>query len=78
MGAGASFTVGAAIKCKSSHLETKFNHLNKMNRCGALSNKITDGLGSVVVGVKDPDVIVNKTSHKRIFPEILNQNLTFK
>jgi|688.fasta_scaffold2027709_1 hypothetical protein len=38
-----------------------------------LSNKVTDGLGSVVVGVKDPDVIVNETTHKRIFTEILNR-----
>lgn len=34
-------------------------------------NKVTDGLWPVVVGVKDPDVVVNEASHKRIFPKIL-------
>lgn len=33
-------------------------------------NKVTDGLWPVVVGVKDPDVVVNEASHKRIFPKI--------
>ena len=72
MGAGASFAVGAAIKCKSSRLGNEFNHLNKTN-CDALSNKVADGLGPVVVGVEDPDVVVNEPAHKGIFPEILNE-----
>jgi hypothetical protein len=46
---------------------------NKIS-CDALANKVADGLWAVVVGVEDPDVVVNESAHKRIFPEILRQN----
>lgn len=46
---------------------------NKIS-CDALANKVADGLWAVVVGVEDPDVVVNESAHKWIFPEILRQN----
>lgn len=46
----------------------------KRKWCDALANKVADGLWAVVVGVEDPDVVVNESAHKRIFPEILRQN----
>lgn len=36
-----------------------------------LLDKLADGLGPIIVSVKNADVILNKSSHKRILPEIL-------